>query len=86
MKRIFLYIVVLICIPFLVVNFVNIREIEPIEINLKYLSNVLVRVKRDDGSIKKVFLEEYVTGVVAGEMPASFELEAFKAQSVASRT
>ena len=86
MNRIFLYIVVLICIPFLVVNFVNIREIEPIEINLKYLSNVLVRVKRDDGSIKKVFLEEYVTGVVAGEMPASFELEALKAQSVASRT
>ena len=86
MKRIFLYIVVLICIPFFVVNFINIKELEPIEINLKYLSNILVRVKREDGSIEKVFLEEYVTGVVAGEMPASFELEALKAQSVASRT
>lgn len=33
-----------------------------------------------------VDLEEYVIGVVAGEMPASFNLEALKAQAVASRT
>lgn len=31
-------------------------------------------------------LEEYVLGVVAGEMPALFETEALKAQAVASRT
>lgn len=31
-------------------------------------------------------LEAYVQGVVAGEMPASFELEALKAQAVAART
>lgn len=31
-------------------------------------------------------LEEYLVGVVAGEMPASFELEALKAQAVAART
>ncbi len=31
-------------------------------------------------------LEEYVIGVVAGEMPASFSMEALKAQAVASRT
>lgn len=31
-------------------------------------------------------LEEYVKGVVAAEMPASFELEALKAQAVAART
>lgn len=31
-------------------------------------------------------LEEYVAGVVAGEMPATFELEALKAQAVAART
>ena len=30
--------------------------------------------------------EEYIVGVVAGEMPALFELEALKAQAVASRT
>ena len=31
-------------------------------------------------------LEEYLVGVVAGEMPASFEEEALKAQAVAART
>lgn len=31
-------------------------------------------------------LEDYIIGVVAGEMPASFSLEALKAQAVASRT
>ncbi|MBR5468006.1 MAG: stage II sporulation protein D [Firmicutes bacterium] len=31
-------------------------------------------------------LEEYIVGVVAAEMPASFEKEALKAQSVAART
>ena len=56
------------------------------EIELKYLSNIMVRVKRSSGDIESVPLEEYVVGVVAGEMPVSFELEALKAQSVASRT
>ncbi|MGI6526725.1 MAG: stage II sporulation protein D [Caldicoprobacterales bacterium] len=31
-------------------------------------------------------LEEYLIGVLAGEMPVSFELEALKAQAVAART
>lgn len=31
-------------------------------------------------------LEDYIKGVVAAEMPASFEMEALKAQAVASRT
>ncbi len=31
-------------------------------------------------------LEEYVIGVIAAEMPASFEVEALKAQAVAART
>ena len=85
MKRIFLYIVVLISIPFFVANYLEIDELDVKEVNLNYLSNVIVRVKRDD-KIENVFLEEYVVGVVGGEMPASFELEALKAQSVASRT
>ena len=33
-----------------------------------------------------ITLEEYVQGVVAAEMPASFDLEALKAQAVAART
>ena len=31
-------------------------------------------------------LETYLVGVVSGEMPASFELEALKAQAIAART
>ena len=34
----------------------------------------------------KIDIEEYVIGVVAGEMPALFEEEALKAQAIASRT
>lgn len=40
----------------------------------------------DQGTLMKIPLEEYVTGVVLAEMPAEFELEALKAQAVASRT
>ncbi|MFC3747531.1 stage II sporulation protein D [Paenibacillus sp. GCM10012306] len=38
------------------------------------------------GQIETLPLEEYVSGVVAAEMPADFELEALKAQAVAART
>ena len=46
----------------------------------------MVTCTRSDGTIEKIELEEYVLGVVSAEMPASFELEALKAQAVAART
>lgn len=49
--------------------------------------NKYVRVKRNStGTIEKVPFEEYIIGVVAGEMPASFDIEALKAQAVAARS
>lgn len=39
-----------------------------------------------DGAVESMSLNEYVAGVVAAEMPASFEQEALKAQAVAART
>jgi stage II sporulation protein D len=36
--------------------------------------------------VEKLDLEEYITGTVAAEMPASFESEALKAQAVCART
>ena len=39
-----------------------------------------------NGDIKEYNLEEYLFGVVAAEMPASFHKEALKAQAVAART
>lgn len=47
---------------------------------------VYIPVMQADGTVKQMELEEYVWGVVLGEMPASFELEALKAQAVAART
>lgn len=38
------------------------------------------------GVISNIDLEEYVIGVVAAEMPASFHIEALKAQAVVART
>lgn len=42
--------------------------------------------ERSDGRTETIDLEQYIMGVVAGEMPISFEEEALKAQSVAART
>ena len=88
MKKIILMIIVLIIIPFFVVNFYNYdMEYDEKTINLKYISSIFVRVKRvNKDRIDNVMLEDYVVGVVAGEMPVSFDMEALKAQSVVSRS
>lgn len=49
-------------------------------------NNTYVTVKRSNGSVIKVELEEYVIGVVGAEMPAAFNIEALKAQAVIART
>lgn len=38
------------------------------------------------GIVSNIDLDEYVIGVIAGEMPASFNVEALKAQAIAART
>lgn len=87
-KRLFIITVLLIIIPFLIVTFIHIEnKVKVKEIHLRYLSNQVVRVYRSNyDRVDNVMLEEYVVGVVASEMPVSFELEALKAQAVASRT
>ena len=47
---------------------------------------VLKVLMHESGKVVKMDLGTYVTGVVRGEMPASFEPEALKAQAVAART
>lgn len=39
-----------------------------------------------NGKLEQINMDDYLLGVVAGEMPVSFELEALKAQVVAART
>jgi len=47
---------------------------------------MIIRVKRSNGEIDEVPFEQYIIGVLAGEMPVSFDMEALKAQAVASRS
>ena len=81
MKKILLLTCLIIFIPYIIINIFVKDE----EIKLKYTSNMVVRVKQDDEIIKVPF-EDYIIGVIAGEMPISFELEALKAQAVAARS
>lgn len=83
MKKLILVTLLIILIPFIVVSLF----IRTDEIKFHYISNKVVRVKDEKtNEIIKVPFEEYVKGVLAGEMPTSFELEALKAQAVASRS
>lgn len=84
MKKVLLLMLVMIGIPYLVtVLFIKKDE----EIKFYFTSNTTVRIMREEtGNIDNVPLEEYIVGVLAGEMPVSFELEALKAQAVAART
>lgn len=50
------------------------------------VSEQMVTVYRYSGVVDTVALEDYVIGVVSSEMPASFNGEALKAQSVLART
>lgn len=72
-------------VPFFIVCFYDIDEKK--EVELKYVYNMLIRVKRNaSGLIEEIPFEEYIVGVLAGEMPIYFEKEAFKAQAVAARS
>ncbi len=51
----------------------------------EYDESTLVTVELD-GTEQELTLSEYLCGVLMGEMPASFPLEALKAQAVAART
>lgn len=79
MKKTILVTLIILLIPLIVVNEVSKEN------KFEIIKNSYVRVKVDN-KILKLQLEEYVEGVVAGEMPASFEIEALKAQAVAART
>lgn len=45
-----------------------------------------IKIKTKEEKIEELKIEDYLIGVLAAEMPASFEEEALKAQAVASRS
>lgn len=82
-KKILLFSCLIVFIPFIVVTLFIRND----EISFNFSSNSVVRVYREDTKeINLVPIEEYVVGVLAGEMPVDFELEALKAQAVAARS
>ena len=84
MKKIMIFIILLIFIPFFIVLIYN-KNYKEIELN--YITTRYIRVKRlNTNNIETIPLEEYIVGVLAGEMPINFDIEALKAQAVASRS
>lgn len=71
--------ILVIVIPFLIVQLFPSRRQLPGEATLRVLIS-------STGQIEEIPLEEYVVGVVAAEMPASFPQEALRAQAVVART
>ena len=88
MRKIYtkLFIVIFLLITITYIQFPYIKE--GIDFFIKADNNqqeILVEITMDGKTVKKE-LNDYLLGVVAGEMPAEFEEEALKAQVVASRT
>ena len=82
-KKILLFSFLIIFIPFIIVT-IFIRDDE---ITFNFSNNSMVRVYNEETkTIKNVPIEEYIVGVVSGEMPVEFEIEALKAQAVAARS
>ena len=94
MQKLLFFVVFVVSIPVLVINFYNpsinkkifgFIENKKEEVVEEY-HDIPIRVLRSNGNIETMNLEDYLIGVVPSESPLSFEDEALKAQAVAART
>ena len=91
MKNKILLLIIIILIPLAVISFFN-KETNFLTSQTKEKDSFVekstpIYVKlNQNGVLKNIELEEYLIGVVSAEMPASFQMEALKAQAVAART
>lgn len=69
-----------------ILSFVTIAVISSKDTNHSFFSDEKIKIKDEKNNISEINLEEYLIGVLAAEMPASFEEEALKAQAVAARS
>lgn len=74
----------LVLLPLIIVAFFHVEDVGSIGKDRESQTVTIYR-QQEDRNVT-LDLEDYVAGVVAGEMPASFEMEALKAQAVAART
>lgn len=89
MRKLLVFVVFVVSIPVMVINFFysyNDFSLDSGFIKNKIDKDVFIRVKRENGNIETINLEDYLIGVVPSESPLSFEDEALKAQTVAART
>lgn len=89
MKRILISILALILVVFILPILV-LKGCEKEESKINEFENIgTVSIKvynTTKGELQNMNLEEYIIGVLAGEMPSSFHIEALKAQALAART
>lgn len=85
-KNIAAFLIILIFLPYVVSIFVNGKDVNP----QNGSGHFTIKVARTDPDGTELDLdldwEEYLIGVLAYEMPESYELEALKAQAVVLRT
>ena len=59
----------------------ELSEVQPVE-----QASVTVKVRGANDAVSTMDLEAYILGVLIGEMPAGFDMQALKAQAVVART
>ena len=86
MKNFLLVCFLIIFIPYLIVT-IFVKDDYEKQVKFYIVTNQRIRVYRDKTKkIDSLPLEDYVSHVLAGEMPVNFDIEALKAQAVAART
>lgn len=90
MKKILSMSMLIIIIPVVIINFFYSYNIKSIISgfckNEKKSQEINIRVLKSNNTVENINLEDYLVGVVSGEVPVYFEEEALKAQAVAART
>ena len=84
MKNVLFFCLIIIIIPTIIISYFYIEQKNN---SFEFSKNTTIKVYRTKKNvIEEIPLEEYIMGVVAGEMPISFDEEALKAQAVAARS
>jgi len=86
-NKILLAVVIILSITLIIViHNVHQEYFEPLPVEEGETPIKIRLLNESNNTITEINMEDYIVGVVAAEMPASFELEALKAQAVAART
>ncbi|MGE4282601.1 MAG: stage II sporulation protein D [Clostridia bacterium] len=77
---------VIVLIPFILIKGCSKSEPQPIPQKIEEKLGMIKVYIDESETVVEMDFNEYLKGVVAAEMPASFHIEALKAQAIASRT